>query len=691
MSYIIFDTAINGWSDNSLPITLQMDNCTSVQENAFFNKGYTFNLTDLLLPPTLTTIGENAFRDAIGITGTADLSNITSIGSNAFDSSGLTKLLLSPTLTSIGSYAFDNCSRLTALSLPNSLITIKDGAFRVCTGLTGTLDLSKSSLQSIGRYAFQNCRFTELLLPPSLTTLQDGAFRGCSGLKFVDLSNLTTLTTLSNEVFQNCTTMKSITFPSSLTSIGIISFQNCGLTGCLDLSKTKVHTIHNFSFLSCNNLTSVSFPPTLKTIGRSSFSECNGLSDIYFRNNCVLQTNAFPISNATVYAYAGSSIQIYNSMKASFSTTNNPLSVFFQTWRLYDYPYPYPQSRFGKESTFTLTYTPGVDVHFYTYSVEPEKEHIVTTEGGTYSDFSYTYSNHVVTFTIKIHNATTLTLNGHVMNLNALPNPVMPASKLLANLLPKASQPSAKPVPKASHPTIRPVPKLIPKTVIPKEITPKTVEPPLAPVRPAVLPRQKVTPKQIPVSTIRPVPKLIPAEMKPKEMAPKEVTPNDTPLIISDICFIKGTLVKTDQETLSIELITNQTLNQKPITLTKTIHYEPYLVKVSAYALGDYPIRDTYMSLKHRILLDVPIMARDLINGDTITQVPYDGEPLYNILIENHAAMWVHGMLVETLDPNSIVGLFHRAKLSPKQRTKMINMINEEPERAKSLLTISVS
>lgn len=76
------------------------------------------------------------------------------------------------------------------------------------------------------------------------------------------------------------------------------------------------------------------------------------------------------------------------------------------------------------------------------------------------------------------------------------------------------------------------------------------------------------------------------------------------------------------------------------------------------------------MSLKHHIILGKPIMAKNLINNDTITEVPYDGEYLYNVLVDTHTTMMVHGMVVEALDPNSIVGLFYRASLSPKQKNK---------------------
>ena len=72
-----------------------------------------------------------------------------------------------------------------------------------------------------------------------------------------------------------------------------------------------------------------------------------------------------------------------------------------------------------------------------------------------------------------------------------------------------------------------------------------------------------------------------------------------------------------------------------------------------------------------------------MFNLNIIITIIYDGEPLYNVLVDTHTTMKVHGMLVETLDPNSIVGLFYRSKLSPKQKNKMIN---EEPIKAKNIL-----
>jgi hypothetical protein len=55
------------------------------------------------------------------------------------------------------------------------------------------------------------------------------------------------------------------------------------------------------------------------------------------------------------------------------------------------------------------------------------------------------------------------------------------------------------------------------------------------------------------------------------------------------------------------------------------------------------------------------------VNGDTIVEVPYDGKPLYNILVDTHTTMKVHGMVVETLNPKSKIGRFFQSDPKTKE------------------------
>jgi hypothetical protein len=149
---------------------------------------------------------------------------------------------------------------------------------------------------------------------------------------------------------------------------------------------------------------------------------------------------------------------------------------------------------------------------------------------------------------------------------------------------------------------------------------------------------------------------------------------------VSNICFVAGTLVKTDQGNLPIQSLTRKnTLRGQPIQVTKTMHYDPYLVKIQSYAFTDIPTKDTYMSMNHRVYFNHDrVKARDLVNGDTVTLVDYHGEPLYNVLVKAHTNMEVHGLIVETLDPTSVIALLYTSKLSPNQKTLLIEKMNRQ-------------
>ena len=147
---------------------------------------------------------------------------------------------------------------------------------------------------------------------------------------------------------------------------------------------------------------------------------------------------------------------------------------------------------------------------------------------------------------------------------------------------------------------------------------------------------------------------------------------------VSNICFLEGTLVQTDQGDLAIETLTRKnTLRGQPITLTKTMHNDPYLVKIQANSFADGPTQDTYMSMNHRVYFNQDrVKARDLVNGESISLVPYYGQPLYNVLVKSHTSMRVHGLRVETLDPTSAIALVYTSRLPPIQRVKIIQKLN---------------
>ena len=87
-------------------------------------------------------------------------------------------------MTHIGNSAFYYCSSLTAVTIPDSVISIGDVAFIGCSSL-GSVDIP-GSVTSIGNYAFDYCSsLTAITIPNSVTSIGNSAFANCTSLSDV--------------------------------------------------------------------------------------------------------------------------------------------------------------------------------------------------------------------------------------------------------------------------------------------------------------------------------------------------------------------------------------------------------------------------------------------------------------------------------------------------------------------------
>ena len=117
-------------------------------------------------------------------------------------------------VTSIGSNAFRSCRKLTSVNIPNAT-SIGNYAFYDCTGLTS---VSFPNATSIGSQAFYSCSNLTSVSFPEATNIGDSAFYNCSGLTTIYVgTNTSTVCTLSNtNAFNNCTKLTNIYVPASL-------------------------------------------------------------------------------------------------------------------------------------------------------------------------------------------------------------------------------------------------------------------------------------------------------------------------------------------------------------------------------------------------------------------------------------------------------------------------------------------
>ena len=163
--------------------------------------------------------------------------------------------------------------------------------------------------------------------------------------------------------------------------------------------------------------------------------------------------------------------------------------------------------------------------------------------------------------------------------------------------------------------------------------------------------------------------------------------------ITAPICFIAGSILKTDQGNIKIEDtdITKHTINGEKIkALTTTVSEEDYLVKIMKGALkNNMPNKDTVVSRDHKIMYrNKWLAAGSLVKllPNRIFKIENNKPQLYNILLNKYATMIVNNLLVETLHPEHIVAKLYNednceiinGKLEIKPRRKwMITQINE--------------
>jgi hypothetical protein len=151
----------------------------------------------------------------------------------------------------------------------------------------------------------------------------------------------------------------------------------------------------------------------------------------------------------------------------------------------------------------------------------------------------------------------------------------------------------------------------------------------------------------------------------------------------SNICFVAGTPVKTDQGLIPIEQL-DHTVNtidgQHIVAITKITSTDSYLIRIPKDHLGENaPDTETIISQLHKVLYNGVMTRAKQIPG--VSKVDYDGQPLYNVLLDTYGTMIVNNLTVETLHPQANVAVLYKHittnNLSDVERDKMIKVFNK--------------
>ena len=198
--------------------------------NAFTNNGK--NLKSIVLPEGLKIIGSSAFSSLYSLSQINIPSSVISIGNNAF---GATDLYENQSNWENGGFYIDNWLlavdnvKMTEFSVKEGTVGVSDGKSDTSLFPTKATSISSltlpSTLKYIGNRSFARLKITSLELPETLETMKEGAFMNCAFLESVNLEDCINLKSIGNQAFSNCA-IKEITIPSNVLEMGELIFNH---------------------------------------------------------------------------------------------------------------------------------------------------------------------------------------------------------------------------------------------------------------------------------------------------------------------------------------------------------------------------------------------------------------------------------------------------------------------------------
>ena len=333
---------------------------TKIRRRAFY---YNNVLAKVNFNKDLEVIDGDAFQ------ATTELKNITfeaparvkSIGTFAFQGSGLTELNIPASLQTVdwSAFGFSKLKKITVAD-GSQLQSINKEAFNGCKDLEEFTFEGSSTLNKIQKDAFSgDDKLKSFVIPEKVTVLERGAFNGASGLETITFKQPATMTIIGEGAFQGAQALKKIELPSTVTTISKDAFNTCsslteivvpasvtsidptGFQECAKLEKFTVDKNNNVyssvdGFLLSKDKTILKsfppakantyytmLPPTIETIGKQAFYYVQALENVTIPEKVKkIEDFAFDrVGNLNTIAFLGK-IPITNVAPSAFNPAN---------------------------------------------------------------------------------------------------------------------------------------------------------------------------------------------------------------------------------------------------------------------------------------------------------------------------------------------------------------------------------
>jgi hypothetical protein len=232
-------------------------------------------------PSRLAGVDEWAFFDCRCLNWLFGPASVKSVDGTAFAGSGIVSIEISQGSDSLRVrdeflFDFESRSLILVIGSPERILipaSIEELLPFCCSrkGRLMTVEFeSDSTLRSIGRFAFTECRLLEsIYIPSSVEVLCESCFADCSSLRTVAFGAESKLRLIEARAFSVCESLKSIYIPSSVEVLCEGCFAYCSSLRTVTFwVASKLRLIEKWAFYGCPWLESVSLPDSVEVLAQ---------------------------------------------------------------------------------------------------------------------------------------------------------------------------------------------------------------------------------------------------------------------------------------------------------------------------------------------------------------------------------------------------------------------------------------
>ena len=211
-------------------------------------------------------------------------------------------------VTRIGNLAFKDCTKITSIAMPDSVVYIGRSAFYNCTSLKSIT--IPDGVKEIGYAAFSECAgLVSVKIPDNVTKIGDSAFINCANLTKIDVTAGNKYYSSANGVLFDKNKSEIICYPAGIKNVGYSI-------------PDGVTVIRDRAFNKCISLNSITIPKSVQDIETYSFFGCTSLEAI----NVAASNKNYADVNGILFSKDKTKIVCYPANKKNMSYSI-PVSV----------------------------------------------------------------------------------------------------------------------------------------------------------------------------------------------------------------------------------------------------------------------------------------------------------------------------------------------------------------------------